>query len=241
MAIVQCMILYGTFITLHTFPHVVKSRSRHGAAMWKRYLSQRNNLFSDLCWSKVKLAVCFQVLVRDLGPPETSLPDHQAEPQDIALHMTYRKGSRPDLSMICMSVFFFFRGVCVITDENQSMDVFPPRCTVQLFLLCGLPLQSPLVEHRGSLVLESRHNALSLTLSLYFLVFYSLVFVEQKTQGSLFYFGGLLGPQNNRCSTEERDMWVGLCNIIVCTSGPPKQCGATRANFNQKATETQSV
>lgn len=111
-----------------------------------------SSLSVGLCLSKVKLAVCFQVLVRDLRAPTDTLPDHQAKPQDIALHMTYRKGSRTDLSMIRISVFFLFFWVSVRTDENQPVDVFPSRCTVLLFLLCGLPLHSAPVEYRVSLV-----------------------------------------------------------------------------------------
>lgn len=110
------MILHGKFRSPHMFPNVVQCRSRLRVSVWKLYISERGTISSlsvDLCLSKVKLTVCVQVLLKDSRAPADTLPDHQAEPQDIALHMTYRKGSGPDLSMICMSVFFFsFLGFC---------------------------------------------------------------------------------------------------------------------------------
>lgn len=84
-----------------------------------------------------------------LGVPADSLPDHQAEPQDAALHMTYRKkkkGSWPDLSVICTSLFLFFC-VSVISDmDSHHAVLYCCSCCV------GFPLWSPLVEHCGSLV-----------------------------------------------------------------------------------------
>lgn len=106
----ESMILHGTSMTLHTLPHVVKSRSRLSAAVCKWYLSQRDGLFPVRWPLLVQGKACSLPPSpgEGLGAPADTLPDHQAEPQNIVLHMTYHKGSWPDLSMICMSVFFFF-------------------------------------------------------------------------------------------------------------------------------------
>lgn len=156
-----------------------------------------------------------------LGVPADSLPDHQAEPQDTALHMTYRKGSWPDLSVICTSLFLFFC-VSVISDKNQSMDGFPSRCTVLLFMLCGLP---PLESSRGALWFSGlgvqKKCSLPPSPFVSFSVSRLFLWIQSSLGKCVFYFGGSLPPQRTHVvqMSVERGGWDF---IILCTPRPPQ-------------------
>ena len=87
-------------------------------------------------WKRERLNSLLKVKLEALAD---NLPDHQARTQDTALHMKYHKGGRLDLSTVCMSLFFVFSWVFVITVKNQSIDFFPSASTLLMFTLCGLP------------------------------------------------------------------------------------------------------
>lgn len=233
------MVTTETFTSLHTFLRADKSRSRLRAAAWKVYL-QRDDVFS-VGWPLLVQGYSYSLLPgpgKGPGGPADMLPERQTEPQDIASHMTYRKGSEPDLSMICMSVFFFLT-YNVVTEENRSGDISPSGCTVLLFLLCGLPLQSPLAKHRGSLVWECRHNAVSLSPSLFF----SLVLLNTKRCWE----GGLCStlvaccphPQITHVIQMSLEGEKGGWDIkILCTPRPPQSItGPPGTDSNRKVTE----
>lgn len=133
--------------------------------------------------------------------------------------MTYRKGSWPDLSTICMSVFFFsfsfFLGFCynLWKSIRGCFPITPYRTVVPAVWA------SPSVSAGGApwfsgLGIKTQYSlSLSLTLCLLF----------SQTQSSLrgrfvFYFGGSPPPPNNTCTTDEcRAREGGWDFIILCT------------------------
>lgn len=215
----------------------------HTLMLWNDFSARGtiSSLSTDLCLSKVKCSVCFQVLVRDLGAPTDTQPDHQAEPQDITLHMTYRKGSQPDFSMICMSVFFFFfflffLGVCY-NWWKSIRGCFP----IMLYCTVVPAVWASPSESSGGAVWFSGLGVqtqcfLSLSLSLGLSLSYSLHHKASWEGGLYSTLVARYAPLNNTCNTDEFEVrvgWVGHYNIAYpgtpqSNVGPPGQMPTTR-------------
>lgn len=144
--------------------------------------------------------------------------------------MTYRKGSCPDLSMICMSVFFFFSlGFCY-NWWKSIRGCFPitPYCTVAPAVWASPSESSDGAPRFSGLGVQTQRSLSLSVLRPVSLALFLSCSLEHKVpwEGSL--CSTLVArcpPQNNTCTTDEcgeRERWVGLCNITVCTPRPPQ-------------------
>ncbi len=155
--------------------------------------------------------------------------------------MTYRKGSWTDLSMICMSVFFFSFLGSVITDEI-NLWMFSHHAVLHCCSCCvGFPFR---VLWWSTVVLwfSSPDTTLSLFVSCSVLVSVSFLNTKLLEREVCVLLWWLVAPPKNTCNTDEcgereRERRVGGTSQY-CVPRDPKQLGATQANANHKLRET---